>query len=135
MDIEINGQQYRIGKLDARKQFHIARRLAPVMKSFGDVMIQQAAAAPAEGEDLLMKAMSPIIDAIALMSDEETDYILDTCLAVVSRQQPGGQYQKVMVGKNMLFADIDLPVMMQLTFNTIRENLSNFFFVPQAPQG
>lgn len=118
-DIEVNGNVYRIGRMDARKQFHVSRRLAPLLAGIGGAISGKKADVTA--------TFQPIAEALAQMSDEDTDYILDNCLAVVSRQQ-GNQFAPVMArGGNMMFEDIDLPTMMQLTISVIRENLGGFF--------
>jgi hypothetical protein len=118
-DIEVNGNVYRIGRMDARKQFHVSRRLAPLLAGLGGAISGKKADAAA--------TFQPIAEALAQMSDEDTDYILDNCLAVVSRQQ-GNQFAPVMArGGSMMFEDIDLPTMMQLTIAVIRENLGGFF--------
>jgi hypothetical protein len=35
--VEVGGFQYRIGRIDARKQFHVARRLAPLLAGMSSV--------------------------------------------------------------------------------------------------
>jgi hypothetical protein len=118
-DIEVSGNVYRIGRMDARKQFHVSRRLAPLLAGLGGAI--------AGKKEDIASTFQPIAEALAQMSDEDTDYILDNCLAVVSRQQ-GNQFAPVMArGGNMMFEDIDLPTMMQLTITVIRENLGGFF--------
>lgn len=132
METEINGQQYRTGKLNAIQQFHVARRLAPALWAMG------AAAAGAELTDLsdagaLMK-LGPVAEALAKMSDADTEYILKTCMSVVARQQgQGWAAVQAQNGSALMFEDIDLPVMMRLTFVVVQENLGNFFPEPAKP--
>lgn len=118
MEFEINGQQYRSAKLNARQQFHVARRLAPV---FGGLAEASQGASPDFAHFL-----QPIADAIAGMSDADCDYILDTCLGVVQRQQ-GSAWAQILVNKAQMFDDIDLGVMLQLASKVITENLGGFF--------
>lgn len=118
-DIEINGNLYRIGHMDARKQFHVSRRLAPLLAGLGSAL--------ADKKSDLAATFQPIAEALSKMSNEDMDYVLDNCLAVVSRQQ-GNQFAPVMSrGGGMMFEDIDLPTMMQLAIAVIRENLGGFF--------
>lgn len=118
MEFEINGQQYRSGKLNARQQFHVARRLAPVLGGL-------AAASQGASTDFA-HFLQPIADAIAGMSDADCDYILDTCLGVVQRQQ-GSAWALILVNKAQMFDDIDLGVMLQIASKVITENLGGFF--------
>lgn len=117
--VEINGQSYRIGRLDAKKQFHVARRLAPLLAGLGGALKGEAKG--------FAEMVAPIAEALAKMSDEDTDYVIDTCLAVVARQQGEG-FQSVMVkGGGLIFQDIDLPAMLQITVAVIQQNLGSFF--------
>jgi hypothetical protein len=117
--VEISGQQYRIGRLDAKRQFHVARRLAPLLAGLGGALKGEAKG--------FAEMVSPIAEALAKMSDEDTDYVLDTCLLVVQRQSGQG-WQSVMVKNGgLLFQDIDLPAMLQLTVAVIQQNLGSFF--------
>lgn len=117
-EIELAGSTYAIGKLNAKQQFHVARRLGPAL-----VALATGFTASAEDDSLLK--FKPIAEALARMSDEDSEYILDTCLAVCSRKQEKG-FAKVMANGQMMFADIDLAVMIQLTAAVVKENLENF---------
>ncbi|PXV60885.1 hypothetical protein SAMN04487785_11321 [Dyella jiangningensis] len=119
MEFEISGQTYQSGRLNARQQFHVARRLAPVLGGLAD--------ASAAGAESFSKFLQPIAEAISGMSDGDCDYVLDTCLSVVRRQQ-GPSWAPVMSSsKAMMFDDIDMSVMLQLASKVIQENLGNFF--------
>ncbi|SAL25717.1 phage tail assembly chaperone [Caballeronia telluris] len=123
--VEISGQQYRIGRLDAKRQFHVARRLAPLLAGLGGALKGEAKG--------FAEMVSPIAEALAKMSDEDTDYVLDTCLLVVQRQSGQG-WQSVMVKNGgLLFQDIDLPAMLQLTVAVIQQNLGSFFPAGPSP--
>ena len=116
--IEVGGNSYRIGRLDARKQFHVARRLAPILPALGGMKT---------GKDMMM-SIAPVAEALSKMSEEDTDYVLDTCLAVCQRIQGNGQGAPLMArGGGLMFQDIDMPQMIQLTIQVLRENLAGFF--------
>jgi hypothetical protein len=114
MDFSINGSEYRSGKLDAKKQFHLARRLGPVLAKLPGV---------AESE-----IFSAVAEEIAGMSDENCDYILDTCMSVVKRQQ-GDAWAPIFNARAgvMQFDDIDMATMLQIARHVIEENLAGFF--------
>jgi hypothetical protein len=119
MEFEINGQKYRSGKLNARQQFHVARRLAPVLGGLATASKGQT--------DNFATFLQPIADAIAGMSDADCDYVLDTCLASVQRQQQGSTWANIFVNKAQMFDDIDMGVMLQIASKVITENLGGFF--------
>lgn len=133
-EIQIGDHVYRLGKLNAFAQFHIARRLAPVLGSLGAAAVSLPSAmdgAVAVGESDTLSVLGPIADAVSKMSDVDVDYVLNTCLSVCARQQ-GAQWARVQApGGGLMFQDIDLSALMQLAFAVIRENLGNFF--PAAP--
>lgn len=114
MEFEVNGQTYRAERLDAKKQFHVARRLTPVLSSLTGASDTEIFASIAE--------------ALAGMSDEQCDYIIDTCLGVCLRQQ-GDKWVRVYNerAKALQFDDIDLTAMLQIAQSVIQENLSGFF--------
>lgn len=141
MELPIEGETYRIGKLDAFKQFHITRRLAPILFALGQGMSSLAPekqvtegaeqVVQAGAEEAIFKAFRPIADVLAKMSDEDTEYVLAQCLNVCSKQQGSG-WAPVRVAGRLMFEDMSMQVMMRLTVATIQENLGNFFRDPSA---
>lgn len=133
MDLQIGNHSYRFGKLDAFEQFHVARRLAPAVFAMG----ASAMGALKTGEfdnKALLSSIAPLVGIIAGMSNGDSQFVLDTCLSVCSRQS-GNNYAKVFTaGGGLLFDDIDMAVMLRLVFSVIRDNLGNFTdALPTAP--
>lgn len=130
-EIEIEGNLYRVGRLNAFKQFHVVRRLAPALFALGEV-----GSNPKNLQDDIsaLAAMGPVAEAVSKLSDADSEYVLNTCLLVCKRQAEGGVWAPVKVqgAVNLQFDDIKLPTMMRLVFETIKENLGNFFPVPPA---
>lgn len=117
--VEIGGQKYRIGRIDARKQFHVARRLAPLLAGMTGIPYKASGFAGFIG---------PLTDALSGMSDEDVDYVIDVCLGVCQRLQPNGQGAPVIArGGGLMFEDIDMGQMVQLAVKVIQQNLSGFF--------
>jgi hypothetical protein len=122
-EFTIKGNNYRSGKMDAIKQSHIARRIAPVFGS-----IQDAFAAAGKPESFTMLDALPIMTKIVgEMSDANWEYIVLSCLDVTARQQ-GQVWAKIRAGGRMMFEDIQLPEMMQIVWSVLNDNLANFFF-------
>jgi hypothetical protein len=141
----IDGIQYRTGQLNAKLQFHVARRLAPVIASISALATDgQAAPAPLNGtgEDMAAtgqpdnaKFFAVLADAIRALPDTDCDYVLSTCMSVVMRRQ-GDHWIPVWnkASDQPQFADITLNVLMQLTFAVIQDNLGGFMPAP-LPSG
>ncbi|WP_175788110.1 phage tail assembly chaperone [Burkholderia cenocepacia] len=154
-EIELSGKRYQIGKLNAMQQFHVSRRIAPIipsiipvlMKFYAEVERSRNAAANAAlgalaaGEDAsaaeqrgvlgLVDSIAPVLqpfaDALASLKDEDAEYVFGTCLSVVERQHQNG-WAKVWSAahKTSLFDDMDMGSMLPLVVRVVVENLGPF---------
>lgn len=127
-EFEIKGQSYNSGKLDAFKQMHITRRLLPMIGRVGPGLMS----ADGGSESMTMASLAPVADALAHMSDEDCDYVVQTCLAVVKRRQGEGAASVWSIiwnksANRLMFDDIDMAIMLQITTVVIKENLTGFF--------
>lgn len=125
----IGGNTYRAGKLSAFSQFHVSRRIAPVIPT---LIPLYAEIATSEGGfennlDRLATLLQPFADGLANLKDEDAEYIMNECLGVVTREHNGkfvAAWSKS--GKVPMFEDIDLGVMMQIAIEVIKDSLGNF---------
>lgn len=123
--VELSGELYRIGKLSVRTQFHISRKLAP--------LLAQLIAVPSSKEEFLEVLAGPLAGALSDMKTEDADFVTNSCLEVVRRRQMVGQHEtwpRVVVGGAIMF-ELDLKTFMGIVINTITDNLGSFF--PTAP--
>lgn len=119
MEFDLDGHSYRVGKIDARAQFHIVRRLAPV--------IGELAPAPQGGKGGI-EALPAIAGAVANLTDADADYCIFGLLRVVSRKQPNGLgWGPVATGELLMYDDITMPQMMKLAWEALSFNMSGFF--------
>jgi hypothetical protein len=118
-EFEVDGQTYRSGKMSARTQFHVLRRMAPIVGP-----LQAMSASPGAAETL-----AALVEAIGSLSDEASDYIMDNCLAVVDRKQGETGWAKIKPagGSAIMFADIDLMAMLQIASHVLRDNFTPLF--------
>ena len=125
--IEINKVTYRVGKLPALAQFHVSRRLGPVIATMGIELAQLKDGMKLDFSDFI-PLLGPITDVMAKMSDADVNYIIFTSLGVVSRQQDeaGKKFAPITTNMSLLFEDIDMPVMLRLTVEVLRDNLQGF---------
>ncbi|GAA5786140.1 phage tail assembly chaperone [Chitiniphilus shinanonensis] len=134
-EFEINGKQYRSGKLDAMKQFHVSRRVAPILPTLLPIFLKLAGVhrgdsgngGASSAIEIVAELAGPFADGLAAMSDQDAEYIIGTCLSVVSRQQ-GSAWAPVWSGtqNTLMFDDMDLGVMLPIVVHVIRDNLGNF---------
>ncbi|MDT6962909.1 hypothetical protein QTN24_15520 [Cupriavidus sp. SZY C1] len=145
-EIELNGAQYSIGRLTAKQQLHVSRRIAPVippmipafLKLAEKLKASGAEASDASGADkakMLMagdlsdlgESLQPFADALAAMNDADADYVIDNCLTAVQRQQPTGWARVVSPEqKTLMFQDMDMAVILPLVVQVIVANLGPF---------
>lgn len=121
---EVGGNTYRIAKLPVRQQLSVARRLSEVLTLL----------ALRDGGDPDMPYFGPAFCGLtAHIPQADIDAVLDICLRAVTRKQ-GAQFAPVMAGNGaMMFADIELPDMLQLLWRVIHHNrLPDFFAMPPS---
>jgi hypothetical protein len=125
---EINKQNYEIGRLPALRQFHVVRRLAPLVALAGTPVLTLGRGASNSLEEFTA-LLAPVIDQLAKMQDDEVDYVIFTCLSVVKRQTSTGGYAAVLApqGQALMFEDVDMDTMIKLVVAVLKENLSGFF--------
>lgn len=127
-DKQINGQTYRIGKLNAFQQLHVSRKVGPLIPTLVPAFL--AMGSDGAGLDQLGRLASlvqPFTEAFASMSDADVEYVAGICLGAVQRQQ-GGTWAPVwsQQGKCLMFDDMDLGTMIPLVVQVIVVNLGPF---------
>lgn len=126
MEFELKGQQYRTAKMDAFAQLKVSRKLLPVLAGMmADFNGIKSAAQGGDVYKAMEIALPKIADALADMSEEDTNAIIHPCLAVVSRQHGKG-WTPVFGQGELMFDDIDLISMLQMVGRVVGDSLGNF---------
>jgi hypothetical protein len=130
--IELHGREYRIGRLDVFAQFDVSRRVGPFAPALFPVFKELAKTAGEQGGapnvDALMIAAQPFLDALARMSNEDSRFVLSTCLSVVKLRQ--GDKWSTIFNRDagvVMFDDLDLSTIGPLVVHVIKDNLGPFF--------
>lgn len=124
--VEISGVTYMIGKLPARKQFHLSRKLVPLVATFASL--------PKNKEELIAALAGPLSQALADMSMADADFIIDSCLSVVQRKEAVGghvAWAPVFTAGVLAYDDMEMVTMLRLTGDVIMDNLGSFFTTAQ----
>ena len=128
-ELELNGQIYRLGRLNAMQQFHVSRKLAPVLPTVLPLLasIESGSLMRAlDGQpEELASASHLFAQSLSDMSDDNAEYIIATCLASVMRQQ-GNAWGAVWREGCCMFDDMDLCVVGQLVFKVLKQSLGGF---------
>lgn len=129
LEFEISGQRYRAEKLDAFKQLHVSRKIAPIIPKLLPMFMKFAEQGDSMKADLagMAEAFEPLAQALADMPDADCEYVFNACLGVVARNQQGN-WASVwsQSGKSLMFDDIDLGGMTQITAKVIWDSLGGF---------
>ena len=138
---EIDGTMYQISRLTPKKAFHVARRLAPFLGAILPHLRQLFAtddSGKQPGADTFLERGSELLpafaDIVAKMPNDDCDFIIDTCLSVVSVRQERGSAPVMNASGVLMFDYIDMKVMLQLTAEVVKVNLADFF-PTSPPQG
>lgn len=129
MEFSIGDKNFRAGKLDAFKQFHVSRKLAPIIPTLIPVFVKISK----DGDitkDLsgFAEVLGPFADGLAGMSDEASEYVIATCLTVVKRQAAGGTWSPVWSNQSnvCMFDDMDLGDIIQIVIKVVQDSLGPF---------
>lgn len=126
MDIKFRVEEnnYSSASLPAMIQFHIVRRMAPIIGNL--VILRNNLLRP---EDILV----PLVEGLSKLSDADSEYILFHCLEVTQRETTGGGWGPVfnMISKRMMYEDITMITMLNIAYNVLEANLGDF--IPSLP--
>lgn len=141
-EVEMGDHTYRVGRLDAMRQLHVVRRVAPILTKTG---VSLAAAtsgftlakvgaaedkdAPQDESTLMITVMDAAMKVVAEMTDEDFEYVVKSCLSVVSRFD-SDKWVPVMTKQGFQYQDMDMPSIVRLVVEVLKENLGGFFLRP-----
>ena len=128
-EFEINGVTYRAATMDARRQFHVARRLSSVLSPSADALGKLAP--DADSKAGFIAAIDGFFEALSSLPDDQLDYVIDACLDTVSRKD-GTQWSPIRRGGAMMY-DLDLYTQGAIVWYVVKGALDGFFAsLPEA---
>lgn len=125
-EFEINGVQYRAQTMDARQQFHVARRIISML-----VPPEGVADKDKGDKDGIIAALDGFADKLSTLPDAQLDYVIDACLDIVSRKD-GGTWSPIRRAGAMMY-DLDLYTLGAIVYHVVRRQLGGFFASLPAP--
>lgn len=136
-DFEISSRKFKLNKIDAFKQFHIVRRLAPILGDLISVAQKVKALNPSHINEEQIQMITPIMNGISKLSDADANLVLlGLCSAVEMQQMPLGNWARVATDAGLMFQDLELPVLLQIAGRSFSYNLAGFFgSLPQVSHG
>lgn len=142
VEFVIGEHTYRTRKLNAFQQLHVARKVLPLLSAVVKAsdqnvvdQIKQARGATATADDApstsnesIARIMEIVSKAVNDLPEEDLDFIVKTCMgSLLLKQDRGWAAIYNEDAEDFQFDFITLPLMLQLTFRVIQENLGDFF--------
>lgn len=135
-DFEFGGRKFKLNKMDTFKQFHVVRRIAPILSELlpamkDAVLTTKEVKSLSESEklDSLAKFAGPVMMGLSKLSDADSEFVLYGLLQSIEMQQPAGNWARVSSGSMLMIQDLELPTLMNLAGRAFMFNLSGFFSV------
>ena len=125
MQFTIKDKTFSAGFMPAIKQFHVVRRLTPLVDAAKDMLDDKAVKRPMEVQ-LSDFHLGPIASVLASLPDADFEYIVNACLDVTELKQPDGGFAPVRV-KGVVMFPFDLSTLIGIVWNVLKGNLSGFF--------
>lgn len=132
-EFSIGGRNFKLCKIDAFKQFHIVRRIGPLLSDLLPAMkgmqnLKNVEALPeSEKLDVLAKFAGPIMNGLSKLPDADADLVLFGLLSAVEVQQAAGNWARVATSNMLMIQDLELPALLQLAGRAFMFNLAGFF--------
>ncbi len=130
--LTIDDITYKTGQLSPRHQFHVLRRLAPILANMQGIVSVLAAVKAARGEegstaDSMAMMMGPLAKGLADMTDADVDYIINTCCAAARRKEGEGWAPLMSPDGQQFMYPLKMSDMLKIVNETVQGNLGNFF--------
>jgi hypothetical protein len=75
-DFSIGGRDFKVRKIDAIKQFHIVRRISPILAELLPAMKGMQESKDQDQMDQIAKFLTPIMDGLSKLSDADSEIVL-----------------------------------------------------------
>lgn len=140
-EFQIGDRKFKLGKIDAFRQFHIVRRISPLLADLMPALAAMSKSTKKNAEsmsedeklDEFAKLAQPILAGLSKLSDADADYVLFRLLGAVEiHQAEFNSWAKVATDSGLMIQNLELPVMLQAAGRALMFNLSGFFaLLPQ----
>jgi len=134
ISFEVNDRKYQSEKLNAIAQFHVMRRISPLLPTLVPIFVEMAGTDPDKKLTVadfakLATLAGPLADGLAGMSDKDAEFVLTACLTGVKVENEGKfvPFWNATARKSMFEDMNDVGIFLPVAVKVIQENLSGFF--------
>lgn len=132
---EISGKKFKVSKINVMKQYHVVRRIAPILgemiPSIKSIAKKSENLSQEEMLDQAAEILTPIMNGLSKLSDKDSDFVLFTLLSAVEVQQETGNWARLVQNDSLMFDTFELPILLQAAGRSFMFNMSGFFAVLQ----
>lgn len=131
MPFEVNGKSYTSEKLGAMDQFHLMRKLTPILLSITKTAGGLRSLLTTDDKQMDLSLLVPIAEEFSKLPESDCNYILSLCLGTVRRVEGAG-YAPIWskTANAPLYNDINMISMLQIAIKVIQDNLGDFTLGP-----
>jgi hypothetical protein len=143
IEFEIENKSFRFDKLTAMQQFHVSRKIAPLLPPLMPIFVkiakekekeEKAAASGEDGRGMadalesIGPLLQPFADGLAEMSDDASEYVFGTCLGAVRyRHNDNWIPMWSVTGKVAMVIELnDVSLLLRIVVRVIAESLAPF---------
>lgn len=134
-NFEISGKKFKVSKINVMKQYHVVRRIAPILgemiPSIKSIAKKSENLSQEEMLDQAAEILTPIMNGLSKLSDKDSDFVLFTLLSAVEVQQEAGNWARLVQNDSLMFDTFELPILLQAAGRSFVFNMSGFFAVLQ----
>lgn len=137
IEAEIKGRKFKIGKTEVMKQFHVARRISPILTDALPAMKKMKELQENGGFDELDEnrkldaiagVITPFVHGMAKLGDADAELVLFSLLGCCEVYQTEFKtWARVANEKMLMMQDLDLPTLLQVAGRSFMHNLAGFF--------
>lgn len=131
----IGGKTFQLNKIDALKQFHIVRRVGPILadvipaikgaEKFQDPKALESLSPDAKME-MMAKIAMPVMNGLSKLNDADAELVLYGLLSSVEVKHAGA-WARVSTSTMLMMQDLELPALLSIAGRAFIFNLSGFF--------
>lgn len=131
-EFTVGDRKFQLNKIDAFKQFHIVRRIGPLLAELVQSMqkigkVDEKSLTEDQRLEHFAKIATPLMDGLSKLSDADADYVLLRLLASVEVYQSNFNVYAKVATENAIAIDMELPMLLNIAGRALMYNLSGFF--------
>jgi hypothetical protein len=126
-EVSVGTDTFRVGRLNVFDQFDVTRKIGPLAPALVPVFRKLGELEQLQGDKVesVVEAALPFLEALAKIPNDDSRFVIGTCLSVVQRQR-GSSWAPMYRDGVAMFDDLDLSTVGPLVLEVVKDNLGPF---------